>query len=128
MPSGIADQHIFETPISVLDFETTGLSPGADRVIEVSVMRMDPGAKPQFVLDTLVNPRRSVAATEIHGITDADVADAPTFEEIAPKLIDVLSGSVLAASSSSSSPSSAGSKKTAGSFTLGGSISSLPRR
>jgi hypothetical protein len=42
-------------------------------VIEVSVNRIDPGRPPRLVLDMLVNPRRRVAATEIHGITDAHV-------------------------------------------------------
>jgi len=35
-----------------------------------------------MVLDTLLNPQRPVAATEIHGITDRDVADAPAFAAI----------------------------------------------
>ncbi len=80
---GIQDRPVARTPIAVFDFETTGLNPGYDRVIEVSVIRIDPGRSPRLVLDTLVNPRRRVAATEIHSITDADVADAPEFGEIA---------------------------------------------
>jgi DNA polymerase-3 subunit epsilon len=81
----------------VLDFETTGLNAGADRVVELSVVRVEPGCDPELVLDTLVNPRRPVAATEIHGITDADVADAPTFEEVAGELVRSLRASVVAA-------------------------------
>ncbi len=97
MPQGLADQPIWETPIAVLDFETTGLTPGVDRVVEVSVMRIDPGKEPELVFDTLVNPQRTVAATEIHGITDGDVADAPTFAEIAGDFVKALSGSMVAA-------------------------------
>lgn len=48
------------------------------------------------VLDTLVNPGRPVAATEIHGITDVDVADAPSFADVAPALLDAMKGSVFA--------------------------------
>lgn len=92
---GIHDRPVAETPIAVFDFETTGLNPGYDRVIEVSVTRLDPGRPPRLVLDTLVNPRRRVSATEIHGITDGDVADAPKFGEIAGDLLAAISGSVL---------------------------------
>jgi DNA polymerase-3 subunit epsilon len=94
---GIYDWSIDSTPVSVIDFETTGLNAGTDRVIEVSIVRVDPGSQPKLVLDTLVNPRRPVAATEIHGITDADVRDAPTFDSIAGNLVDAIAGSVVAA-------------------------------
>jgi DNA polymerase-3 subunit epsilon len=94
---GILDRPIHDTPIAVLDFETTGLTPGHDRVVEVSVVRRDPGQRPRLVLDTLVNPLRPMAATEIHGITDDDVREAPRFEEIAGELLAALSDCVMAA-------------------------------
>ena len=97
MTHGIADRPVFETPIAILDFETTGLNAGVDRVVEVSVMRIDPGGEPKLVLDTLINPQRPVAATEIHGITDEDVVDAPGFDEVAGELVKTLADSVLAA-------------------------------
>lgn len=95
--SGVLDQSIHETPIAVIDFETTGLAPGLDRVVEVSVVRHDPAEGSRVVLDTLVNPRRPIADTEIHGITDSDVADAPTFNEIAGDLVRALSDCPVAA-------------------------------
>ena len=49
------------------------------------------------MLDTLVNPRRAIAATEIHGITDDDVADAPEFGDIASDLVAAISDCVVAA-------------------------------
>ena len=97
MADGISSRRIMDTPIAVLDFETTGLSPGTDRVVEVSVFRIEPDGKLRLAFDTMVNPRRSMAATEIHGITDQDVADAPEFEAIAGELAKVLSGCVVAA-------------------------------
>ena len=95
--TGITERCIHDTPIAIVDFETTGLTAGFDRVIEVSVVRLDPGEEPHLVLDTLVNPLRPVAATEIHGITDADVAKAPRFQDIAGDLLDVLSDCPVAA-------------------------------
>ena len=43
---GIYDHKISETPIAIVDFETTGLSPGMDRVLEISVAKLEPGRKP----------------------------------------------------------------------------------
>lgn len=96
-PSGVLHQIIHETPIAVLDFETTGLTPGFDRVVEVSVVRVDPGSPPRLMFDTLINPDRRMAATEVHGITDQAVADAPRFKDVADDLLHALSGCVLAA-------------------------------
>ena len=94
--SGISDRSIADTPIAIVDTETTGLYPGGDRVIEIAVVRAEPGREAKVVVDTLINPQRPVAATEIHGISDADVADAPTFAEVAPSIVDALCGSVFA--------------------------------
>jgi DNA polymerase-3 subunit epsilon len=80
---GVLNRPIADTPIAIFDFETTGLNAGADRVVEVSMVRIEPGKEPQLVLDTLVNPNRKMAATEIHGITEEDVKDAPKFEDVA---------------------------------------------
>lgn len=95
--TGLLDQPILRTPVAVLDFETTGMRAGWDRVVEVSVVRFDPGQPMNLVLDTLIQPDRRVTATEIHGITDADVADAPRFADLAGNLVEALSGCVLAA-------------------------------
>lgn len=94
--TGIYHRAIAETPIAVVDTETTGLYPGGDRIIEIAVVRAAPGEEPTVVLDTLVNPERPVSATEIHGITDQDVADAPTFRDIAGHVVEALRGSVFA--------------------------------
>jgi DNA polymerase III epsilon subunit family exonuclease len=94
---GIANNKIKETPIAVVDLETTGLTPGFDRVVEISVFKKEPGKSSCLAFDTLVNPRRPVSATEIHGITDEDVKNAPTFNDIAGDFVDTLSGCVVAA-------------------------------
>ena len=62
-----------------LDTETTGLDNQAE-VIEVAIL--DHTGKP--LLDTLVKPTRPIprAATDVHGITNEDVAQAPTFPAI----------------------------------------------
>lgn len=97
MGAGIAGRRIAETPVAIIDFETTGLVAGADRVVEVSVVRSNPGETSRLVLDSLVNPRQPVTGTEIHGITDSDVRHAPTFQDIAGELLAAVDGCVVAA-------------------------------
>ncbi len=92
---GVLNRPIAETPIAIFDFETTGLNAGADRVVEDSVVRIEPGQEPQLVLDTLVNPNRKMAATEIHGITDEDVSGAPKFEDVAGNFLRSISSCVV---------------------------------
>jgi DNA polymerase-3 subunit epsilon len=97
MRGGVLQRSIQEMPFAILDCETTGLAAGSDRIIEIAILRREPGQRPRLILDTLVNPHRSVAATEIHGITEDDVADAPDFEAIVGDVAQALSGCVLAA-------------------------------
>jgi len=66
-----------------LDTETTGLGHGAE-VVDIAVI----GADGERLLDTLVRPTVPIPeeATKIHGITDEDVSDAPSFSDIMPNL------------------------------------------
>jgi DNA polymerase-3 subunit epsilon len=90
-----AHRQVHETPFVVIDLETTGLSPGLDRVVEVSLIRAEAGQDPHLVLDTLLNPMRPMAGTEIHGIKDDHVRAAPRFEAIAEELLSLIDGAVL---------------------------------
>jgi len=81
----------------VLDFETTGLSPANDRVIEIGMVRTDASGNPLSYWSSLVNPQRAVEAIEIHGISDADVAGAPTFENLFDDIFRRIQGQVLVA-------------------------------
>jgi len=86
------------TPIAVLDIETTGVySGGHDRVVEVAVLRFRPETgdiEDEFV--TLVNPKRDIGRTDIHGITSADLLQAPEFSEVAGDIGHRLNGAILA--------------------------------
>jgi len=97
IPIGAEALRILETPLTVIDFETTGLDVGYDRVVEVCVARIDPGQPPRIIMDTLINPERRVDATFVHGITDSDVQNAPRFRDVARDFINALSGSVVTA-------------------------------
>ncbi len=65
---------------AVIDFETTGFSPGnGDRVIEIGFVLLGCDGFAEGEWDTLVNPMRDVGASWVHGITDDDVQQAPEF-------------------------------------------------
>lgn len=67
-----------------LDFETTGLDTGMDRIIEVGMVLEDDSSGEREEFQTLVYPSCPIPAesTEIHGITDEDVKEAPKFSEV----------------------------------------------
>ncbi len=82
---------------AVVDVETTGLYPSTDRVVEVAVVQMDGDAQVTAEFCTLVDPRRDVGPTRIHGLRASDVAGAPVFADVAEELWGLLSGRVLVA-------------------------------
>jgi DNA polymerase III subunit epsilon len=76
------------------DLEATGVDPYADRIVEVAMFDW----QGREVLNTLVNPGVAIPedATEVHGITDLDVADAPTIAQLAPEIERAVDGKILA--------------------------------
>lgn len=82
-------------PMAVVDFETTGLDPAVDRVIEVGVVFIDAGMVSERH-DELVNPGIPVPeeARAVHGIGDEELADAPRFAEVVDKLRGLLRGRI----------------------------------
>ncbi len=66
----------------VFDLETTGVSPSSDEVIEISAIKVVNG-QVASEFSTLVNPGRHIPyfASEVNGITDDMVKDAPCFEK-----------------------------------------------
>ena len=84
-------------PLVVFDLETTGPDRLTDRIVEVAAVKVAPDGE-VAVFETRVNPGVKIPreATAVHGITDADVADAPPFAEVAPRLAAFLEGCDLA--------------------------------
>ena len=72
---------------AVIDLETTGFSPTTDRVVEAACVLVEQGAITR-TWSSLVNPGRAIPeyATRVHGITDADVRNAPRFEFVQRQL------------------------------------------
>jgi len=72
-----------QRPIACVDLETTGLSITKDRIVEIAIVKVMPDGE-RIVKDMRLNPEMPIpaATTDIHGISDADVADKPTFKEM----------------------------------------------
>ncbi len=88
---------VLTRPLCVIDLESTGTNVREDRVVEVAVL----SARPDQSISSYVrrvNPGRPIpsAATAVHGIRDADVANSPTFATVAPELFALLDGRDLA--------------------------------
>lgn len=77
---------------AVVDVETTGLSPSHHRILELAVIRTDAAGRVVDEWTSRFNPEGPVGATHIHGITDADVANAPLFSATASDVAARMAG------------------------------------
>ncbi len=94
----LISQHIDEATFVVVDVETTGMSALEDRMTEIALMKVRDG----ILVDefsTLINPLVSISnfITDLTGIDNLMVRDAPTAREIMPDVAEFLQGSVFVA-------------------------------
>lgn len=84
-------------PLCFFDLETTGINITQDRIIEIAVIKVMTNGE-VIQKSNLVNPTVPIPAesTAIHGITNDDVADKPTFKEIAREYVKFFEGVDLA--------------------------------
>lgn len=89
-----------KNPIVFLDLETTGVDIVKDRIVEISLVKVTPGSDTPEVKTRRIKPLQDNGevmhipeeATAVHGITDKDVAEAPTFRQIAKSLAEYIKG------------------------------------
>jgi DNA polymerase-3 subunit epsilon len=96
--SDLCDMQLnLERPLAFFDLETTGVRIGHDRIVQIGIVRLMPDGSRQ-AYQSLVQPGMSIPAeaTAVHGITDADVADSPLLEDLAPAVLRELDGCDLA--------------------------------
>jgi DNA polymerase-3 subunit epsilon len=84
-------------PLAFIDLETTGVNLGTDRIIEIAIVKLLTDGS-QTVKRKLINPEMPIpkASTDLHGITDDMVKEAPTFKQLAQELKQILDGCDLA--------------------------------
>jgi DNA polymerase-3 subunit epsilon len=84
-------------PIAFFDLETTGINVAVDRIVEISILKIDTAGRETWYTRR-VNPGMAIPeqSTAIHGITDDDVKDCRTFREIAKEVAVFIEGCDLA--------------------------------
>lgn len=86
----------------IFDLETTGFSQDCDRIIEIAATKYNVSGEIDS-FETFVNPNMPISEriTELTSITDEMVKDSPTIEEILPKFLEFIEGSILVAHNAS---------------------------
>jgi len=84
-------------PLAFFDIESTGTSPRADRIVEICIVKLMPDGT-RTTHTYRINPQMPIPeeVVEIHGISDADVADCPTFQDVADEIAQLLDNCDLA--------------------------------
>ena len=87
-----------ERNLCFFDIEATGLNVVRDRIIQIAIIKYKKNGKEPEELSMLINPGIpiSVEAYEVHGISPKDVANKPTFHQVAQKIYDFIGNSDLA--------------------------------
>lgn len=86
-----------DRPLVCFDLETTGTDVATDRIVQIAMVRVEPGGK-RTTLSTLVNPQRPIPpqATAVHGIKDEHVRSAPSFSQLRAEVEEFIGGADLA--------------------------------
>jgi DNA polymerase-3 subunit epsilon len=84
-------------PLAFIDLETTGLNIASDRIVEISIVKVHPNGNKDIVTKR-INPTIPISkeSTSIHGISDDDVKNEPTFKQMAKELNAFVDGCDLA--------------------------------
>lgn len=83
-------------PLCIFDLETTGVNVSSDRIVEICILKVNPDASRESKT-WLVNPGMPIpeASSLVHGIYDKNVMNAPSFKEIASKVLEMIKDSDL---------------------------------
>lgn len=84
-------------PLAFFDLETTGVNVGADRIVEIAILKAMPDGS-ELIKAMRINPQMPIPlhSSLIHGIYDEHIADAPTFKDVAAELAAFIGDADLA--------------------------------
>ena len=95
-------QLALKNPLLFFDIESTGLNVASDRIVEISIVKVSPGAPGEpnkvEIKTRRINPTIPITpgAQAVHGISDEDVKDCPTFKQVAKSLARLMEGCDIA--------------------------------
>lgn len=86
-----------KNPLIFFDLETTGTNINTDRIVEICYLKVHPNGNEE-AKTMRINPEMHIpeASSEIHGIYDEDVADCPTFKDVAKDIAKDIEGCDIA--------------------------------
>ncbi len=86
-----------KNPLVFFDLETTGINTVTDRIVEISYLKVHPNGMEESKT-MRINPGMPIpaGASAIHGIYDKDVANAPSFKQVAKTIAQDFEGSDIA--------------------------------
>jgi len=92
MEANMAISEILQDkPLVIFDLETTGTNTATDRIVQFAGQKISVIGQVE-ALNMLINPQGPIPtdASAVHGITDEDVADKPTFQEVATDIVQFI--------------------------------------
>lgn len=91
-------KDVLSKPLAFIDVETTGTNPRSDRIIEIGIIRVEKN-KITDTLNSLINPQAHIPEqiTQMTGISRAEIEQAPIFEEVIGKILEMLDDSIFIA-------------------------------
>lgn len=86
-----------KNPIVFFDLETTGVNTATDRIVEISYLKVYPNGN-EMSRTMRINPEMEIPkeASDVHGITNEDVKDCPTFKQVAKEIASDFEGADIA--------------------------------
>jgi len=98
---GFADKrgrHGLDGPFSIIDLETSGFHPPASKILEIAILKIDGNGREIDRFQSLINPEDdNVGRTDIHGISLSMLQDAPTFDIVSGRVLELIQDSVVVA-------------------------------
>ena len=84
-------------PLAFFDLETTGITIGVDRIVEISILKLMPDGT-KVIYTKRVNPEMPIpdASSKVHGIYDKDIVNESTFKQLAPEINQFIGNADLA--------------------------------
>jgi len=98
---GFADTsgiHQLDGPFAIIDLETSGFNPPESKILEIAILKIDKEGNELDRFETLINPEDgNVGRTDIHGIELRMLSEAPIFDQVSGRILELIQDSIIVA-------------------------------